>query len=272
MTYRCLIGSLALAAALLTPMAGASAFDESKYPNFKGQWDRTTAPRWADAKTAPLIPEYRKIFEANVKDQEEGGQGDTPTFTCISPGMPRIMNAYEPFEVVVTPNTTHFLMDHIHDSRRILTDGREWPKEIEPSFAGTSIGHWIDTAGSGRYDVLEVETRGLAGPRSYDSTGIPFHADNETVIKERIYLDKSDPNIFYDDITVYDHALTQPWTVKKKYHRISTNPAWRESVCPENNPHVLIGTESYMLSADGKLMPAKKDQAPPDLKYFQKGK
>jgi hypothetical protein len=31
-------------------------------------------------------------------------------------------------------------MDHIHDSRRIFTDGRQWPKEIEPSFAGYSIG------------------------------------------------------------------------------------------------------------------------------------
>ena len=34
-----------------------------------------------------------------------------------------------------------------------------------------------------------VETRNLKGPRSYDSTGLPLHQDNQTVIKERIYLD-----------------------------------------------------------------------------------
>jgi hypothetical protein len=33
---------------------------------------------------------------------------------------------------------------------------------------------------------------------------------------------------------------------------------------------VQIGKETYFLSADGVLMPAKKDQAPPDLRYFQK--
>jgi hypothetical protein len=32
---------------------------------------------------------------------------------------------------------------------------------------------------------------------------------------------------------------------------------------------VRIGDEAYYLSAEGMLMPAKKGQAPPDLRYFQ---
>jgi hypothetical protein len=165
-------GSIGLCAlvALVATLGGAHAFDETKYPDLKGQWNRTTAPRWEDASKAPLTPEYRAIFEANVKDQAEGGQGDTPTFTCLSPGMPRVMNAYEPFEIVVTPQATHFLMDHIHDSRRILTDGRGWPKEIDPSFAGYSIGKWLDEDGDGRYDVLVVETRAPMTAPAFRST------------------------------------------------------------------------------------------------------
>jgi hypothetical protein len=31
----------------------------------------------------------------------------------------------------------------------------------------------------------------------------------------------------------------------------------------------VIGKENYFLSADGLLMPAKKDQPPPDLRYFK---
>jgi hypothetical protein len=265
-----LVNAAAAAAALLMTVAFARAFDEARYPDLKGQWDRTTAPRWADAKTAPLTPEYRAIFEENLKDQAAGGQGTDPTFTCIAPGMPRVMNAYEPFEIVVTPRTTHILMDHIHDSRRIFTDGRDWPQEMQPNFSGYSIGKWIDEDGDGRYDVLVVETRGLRGPRAYDSTGLPFHADNESVITERIYLDKADKNTLYDEITVADHALTRPWTMVKKYVRKQPGkaPVWHESVCAENNPHVVIADEPYMMSADGFLMPAKKDQAPPDLKYF----
>jgi hypothetical protein len=269
-----LVQATTFVAALLLTVAGARAFDETKYPDLKGQWERTAAARWLDAKTAPFTPEYRAIFEENLKDQAAGGQGTDPTFTCLAPGMPRVMNMYAPFEIIVTPRTTHMLMDHIHDSRRIFTDGREWPKEMEPSFSGYSIGKWIDEDGDGRYDVLEVETRALRGPRSYDSTGMPFHADNETVINERIYLDKADKNTLYDEITVHDHALTRPWTAVKKYARKAVKqPVWQEAVCAENNPHVVIADEPYMLSADGFLMPAKKDQAPPDLKYFrQSGK
>jgi hypothetical protein len=259
----------ALSAALVLTISSAQAFDEAKYPDLKGQWDRTQPPRWLDGKDAPLTPEYRAIYEANLKDQAEGGQGTDPTYTCVAPGMPRVMNAYWPFEIVVTPSTTHFLMDHIHDSRRIFTDGRIWPKEMVPSFGGTSIGQWIDTAGSGRYDLLEVETRGLAGPRTYDGSGLPFHEDNETVIKERIYLDKADKNVLVDEITVSDHALTRPWSMTKRYIRkAEKQPVWLEAVCAENNPHIVIADQPYMLSADGKLMPAKKDQPPPDLRYF----
>ena len=54
--------------------------------------------------------------------------------------------------------------------RRIVTDGRAWPAELEPTFLGHSIGKWIDTDGDGRYDVLEVETRGLRGPRAFDAS------------------------------------------------------------------------------------------------------
>jgi len=265
-------GSIGLCAliALVGTLGTAQAFDESKYPDLKGQWNRTTAPRWESAKNAPLTPEYRAVFEANVKDQAEGGQGDTPTFTCLSPGMPRVMNAYEPFEIVVTPQSTHILMDHIHDSRRILTDGRDWPADIDPSFAGYSIGKWLDEDGDGRYDVLVVETRALRGPRSYDSTGIPFHKDNQTIIKERLWLDKANSNTLYDEITVIDNALTRPWTTTKKYVRgPNRKPVWSESVCAEGNQHVVIEDEPYMLSSDGYLMPSKKGQKPPDLTYFK---
>ena len=39
--------------------------------------------------------------------------------------------------------------------------------------------------------------------------------------------------------------------------------------CAENNDHVGIGPENYMVSADGFLMPTRKDQPPPDLRYFK---
>jgi len=271
------IGAITFAAAALTNLAGAQAFDESKYPDLKGQWRRyEVGPVKYDPgkprleQDAPLTQEYQAIFEANLKDQEAGGQGIDPTYTCLAPGMPRQMNAYEPMEIVITPDTTHILVEHIHDNRRIFTDGRDWPDEIEPSFAGYSIGKWVDARGQGRYDTLLVETRALKGPRVFDSSGIPFHQDSQTVIKERIYREQAEPNLLYDEITVVDHALTRPWTVTKKYRRAQIErPVWRETVCAEHNEHVEIAKQGYMLSADGYLMPTRKDQPPPDLRYFK---
>jgi len=273
MLHRGMMGLAALVAMLGMAIADARAFDQSKYPDLKGVWNRIGAPRWDQQdrtyKNAPLTPEYRAIYETNVKDQEAGGQGTDPTYTCLSPGMPRIMNVYEPMEIVVTPDTTHILIEHIHDSRRIHTDGRPWPDEVDPSFRGYTIGQWEDTDGDGRYDTLVAETRFMKGPRSFDSTGLPLHADNKTVIKERIYLDKTNPDILIDEITVIDNALTRPWTIVRKYQRDGKPfPIWRESVCAENNNHVAIGKEDYMISADGLLMPTRKDQPAPDLRYF----
>ncbi len=276
MLDRSSIASIALTAALLAAFTAAHAADEAKYPDLRGQWN-TLSPRGSfdpdkppgRATLAPLTQEYKAIYEANVAEQLAGGHGTEPSYQCLPPGMPRAMIAYESMEVVVTPETTYILIDHIHDNRRIYTDGRGWPAEIEPSYRGYSIGKWIDEAGAGRFNVLEVETRGFKGPRAYDTSGLPLHRDNQTVIKERIYLDKADANILYDEITTIDHALTRPWTVTRKYQRDpDPHPFWREVVCTENNQHVRIGEENYFISADGYLMPAKKDQAPPDLRYF----
>ena len=116
--------------------------------------------------------------------------------------MPRMMNVYSTMEIIVMPEVTHILMGFLNENCRIFTDGRGWSQDTEPSIAGHSVGDRIDTDASGRYDLLEVETRGFKGLRTLDSTGLPLHADNQSIIKERFYSDKADRNILHDEITV----------------------------------------------------------------------
>jgi hypothetical protein len=281
MLHQSRIAAVALAAALATTVTSARAWDDTRYPDLKGQWVRgyPGLSRFDPAKPigprqeAPLTAEYQAIYQANLVEQAAGGQGIDPTYRCLPPGMPRIMHVYSPMEIVVTPETTYILIEHIHDSRRIYTDGRDWPASMydDPQFSGYSIGKWVDEDGSGRYGALVVETRGLKNPRTYDATGIPFHADGRTIIREKLHLDKANANTLYDEITVIDDALTRPWSALKTYRRVAAKGPiwWREDVCAENNVHVTVGTEEYFLSADGLLMPARKDQAPPDLRYFK---
>jgi hypothetical protein len=153
-----------------------------------------------------------------------------------------------------------------------LRRGREWPATIQPTYRGYSIGNWIEN-GAGRYDVLEVDTHGpFKGPRAYDGSGLPLAFDNESTFKERFHLEKDNPNILHDEITVFDHALTRPWSVDKTFRRNpNPRPNWPESPCAEANATIVIGKENYFLSAEGMLMPTKRDQPPPDLRYFKRG-
>jgi hypothetical protein len=274
MVYRSAIGATVLAALLMT-MPGAAAFDESKYPDWSSQWRRPrgVGTQWDQTKPsglaqqAPLTPEFQAILEASIKDQAEGGQGTDNHVTCRTNGVPRVMTATFPIEFVILPNVTYIHFEAFMP-RRIYTDGRDFPKDEEPSYTGYSIGKWLDTDGDGRFDTLEVETRNFKGPRTYENSGLPLHPDNEGIIKERIYLDKDNPDLLHDEITSIDHALTRPWTVTKTYRR-ERKVLWQDYECAEDNNHVVIGKENYFLSGDGYLMPAKKDQAPPDLRYFK---
>jgi hypothetical protein len=269
---------LALATALMLS-AGAEA-QEKKYPNWKGEWTTITArlpgqqlrfdpnKSYGKAQQAPLTEEYQKIYEDNLAEQALGGQGlFLDHASCLPGGMPSMMSAGT-HEYVVTPETTYILLGT--DVRRIFTDGRPWPTDLEPTYQGFSIGRWIDEDGDGVYDVLEVDTRGpFKGPRTYDATGLPLHFDNDSTFKERIFVDKSNPSILHNVITVFDRALTRPWTVDKTYRRGTHKyPNWSRFSCLEGTGYVTIGKEYYLVGADGSLMPTRKGQKPPSTSYF----
>jgi hypothetical protein len=277
------ICALVSAAGLMGAVSCAHAADEAKYPSWKGQWNAIVTAgldgrqfKFDPTKSrglgqqAPLTPEYQKVMADSMADQAKGGLGNYPTARCLPGGMPRMM-ATGAQEYIITPETTYILLDGSEDPlRRIYTDGRDWPRDIEPSYRGYSLGRWSEPDGEGRYSVLDVETRGpFKGPRAYDATGLPLAFDNASIFRERFHVDQN--NILHNEITVIDHALTHPWSVDKTFrHNSNPRPIWRESSCTEGNNQVLIGKENYFLSADGELMPTKKDQAPPDLKYFKR--
>src|SRR5262245_21975788 len=99
------VGMMALAVALAA--TSTQAFDETKYPDWSGQWHRPRGVgiQWDQTKPlgrgqqAPLTAEYQALFEASLADQAKGGQGEDARFTCIPPGMPHSMTNLRPAEV-----------------------------------------------------------------------------------------------------------------------------------------------------------------------------
>jgi hypothetical protein len=101
--------ALAMAVSLSTTFAAAQALDATKYPDWKGQWIRIGGGGQFDptkppgrGQQPPLTDEYRAIWEANLAEAAAGGQYYNTQTRCLPAGMPRMMMAYEPMEIIIT--------------------------------------------------------------------------------------------------------------------------------------------------------------------------
>ena len=286
MRHRSLISTLAVGGGASLAAATRRRSTSRIIPIGRARWRRIPTPgvtgqpaydqtkRLGPAQHAPLTPEAQAIMKASMEDQAKGGQGNYPTYICLSPGMPRMMTPYGAMEFVITPDTVHIFIEHVHDSRRIFTDGRDWPKDITPTLQGYSIGKWIDEDGDGKYDVLEVETRGFKGPRAFDASGMPLHSDNQSIVKERLSLDKTNPNVMLNEITTIDQladaAVDRDQGVRPRPQAKSS--IGRRKTAPKATAMSKSRAKAISSRGDGNLMPAKKGEAPPDLRYFNQKK
>jgi hypothetical protein len=251
-----------LAASACTPTEPAATVN--RYPDWSGQWARIGSLNWEPegydkAGPPPLTEEYRQRREEYAALRAQGVLAGDPPATCLPPGMPRVMTMAFPMEIIITPATTYIYADWESQVRRVYTDGRNWPDYLLPEFNGYSIGQWHDEDGNGEYDLLSIETRGIKGPRSFDSTGAVLHDNNETVVHEE--LRRIDANTLENRITTIDAALTGPWTVHRRYRRETENVVWVEYVCAEGNRHLKLGDEWYFVDQEnGTLEPTRQGQ------------
>src|SRR5258708_39607850 len=140
MIDRTAVRAVAIATTVAMASSGAVAFDDTKYPDWSGQWVRPPGVgfQWDIAKAAglaqraPLTGEYQAVLEASLADQAAGGQGGDNLVTCRTNGMPRMMSVAWPGEFVALPNITYV---HFHPllPRRTYNDGRTWPTATEQS-------------------------------------------------------------------------------------------------------------------------------------------
>jgi hypothetical protein len=134
MLCRSQIGIFAIAMGLLVTTSAGQAADDTKYPNWKGQWfannqivhgqvalvfDPTKTP--GPGQQAPLTPEYQKVLEDSMADQANGGLGNYPPARCVPGGMPRMMSLPQQ-EFVITPEPDRrfgLLPPHLHRRTRL---------------------------------------------------------------------------------------------------------------------------------------------------------
>jgi hypothetical protein len=168
-----------------------------------------------------LTPEYaaKAAEQARVAAKAE----DNPSANCLPPGMPGIMSQPYPIELLMTPGQVTIVVEAYTQVRHIYTDGRPMPEDPDPSFDGTSIGHWEG-------DTLVVETMGFEPvPR-----GINFPYSEKMKIVERFKL--SDADTLNVETTILDPlALTQPYAMGNRVFKRHRSWTIAEYVCEENN-------------------------------------
>ena len=129
-----------------------------------------------------------------------------------------------PIEILEAPDRIVIKPENVALPRRIYTDGRPHPEDLEPTWMGHSIGRWEG-------DVLVVDTVGTNGRTramngvgsnarvSSDDRNPRLPASDQLHLVERLRL-VADGEILEDAITISDpKTYTSPFTVKHYWQR-----------------------------------------------------
>ena len=148
--------------------------------------------------------------------------GNDPMMQCDPVGFPRVMfyDAY-PTEIVQVPGRVFEFFDYFYTHRTLWTDGRELPKDPDPTWYGVSVGKWEG-------DTFVVETAGFNDRTWIDDDGHP-HSD-EMRVEER-YRRVNHDTIELNMIITDPKAYTKPWVGETKTWRLDPKFELREDVC-----------------------------------------
>ena len=174
---------------------------------------------------SPADVPYRPWTAQLVKDRANGARGkDDPAAYCV-PGMPKLIVLPYPYKIFQLPGVTVILYEGFTTFRQIFTDGRQLPKDPNPSWLGYSVGRWEG-------DTFVVETIGVNEKTWMDNAGRP-HTDALRTVERyrRRSLGTLDVTLTIDDPKAY----TKPWTVDASPSRLILGQDLLEYVCTENN-------------------------------------
>jgi hypothetical protein len=170
----------------------------------------------------PFQPWAEKLYQ----ERRANDGRDDPTANCVVGGVPRSDLVPYPFKVLQMPGLMVILYEAVHSYRQIFTDGRELPKDMNPSWFGYSIGRWNG-------DELVVETAGFNDRGWLDNFGKP--ATDALRVTERFR--RTDFGHMDIQITINDpKAYTRPWDVTLPLV-LRPDTELLEYMCNENNKY-----------------------------------
>ena len=149
------------------------------------------------------LEKYKEAKNSNNGKYTLESTNDPVITRCYPPGTPRVYFHPYPFEFVRADKYWLMLFEYDHTNRRIYSDGRPLPSDPDPTWMGSSVGHWSDD-----YSFV-VETVGFNQKTWLDRLGHP-HSEQLKVTEtfRRKDLDHLEIDFKFEDPKVF----LKPWT------------------------------------------------------------
>ena len=170
----------------------------------------------------PFLDEWRAVQTRNAELTRKGLPPPSTGMACIPEGVPGMMQATFPMEILETPGQVTIIQEAFNQVRRIYLNAPPIaPQDAEPRFAGHSTGRWEG-------NTLTVTTVGIKESVHFRNT--PHSTSVRITERMRLVNDE----ILENQVTIDDpEYLTKPWTWTWMYKRW---PGYKieEYVCEDN--------------------------------------
>jgi hypothetical protein len=220
----------------LVSLLAPALFAQNSVPDITGTWAvnrRGGDPKLVPPAPGPLLlkPQYDGPYKARLAKEKEAEDRGEPlangSVACVPYGMPQMMSAIYPLEILATKGQVTIIAEAFSEVRRIYLDEPQARiDDVAPGYYGHSVGHWDG-------GTLMVDTVGIK-PSVLGYRGMP-HSD-QLRIREQFKLVA--PDVLWDQVTVEDPViLEKPWTFTFGYRR---TPGYKmlEYVCENNREYI----------------------------------
>lgn len=242
-----ILGAVSIAAAIVSGCANyvvTEGQSQTAKPNINGIWYRYPSPygefdeeSFLESDPPPpggtpnLKEPFASQWEARRKKRAAAFKAGTPlvdpSTLCLPEGMPTIMGAIYPIEILQTPRQVTVLAEFLSQTRRIYM-GKTPPAmdDVDPSYNGYSVGQWEG-------DTLVVETTGIRE----DVLFFEMPHSSKMKITERIRLSGADS---LENLVVIEDPdfLIEPYSFTYGYKREEPDYEITEYICDNNQSYI----------------------------------
>ena len=196
-------------------------------PDLQGVWQHPYVPDMSldrqDQKSDGPLP-FTAWGAENFKNYDPTNYDYTGR--CLPFGLLRSVNVGGyPIQIMQNSKYVALLFEQNTWFHVVYIDGRDHPKNLEPTWFGNSVGKWDG-------DTFIIDTIGFNGKTRLDTIGHP-HTDAMRVIEHYLL---TDPDHIAYEVTIDDpKAYTKPWKNTRVFTRMKPGEELIEYSCEENN-------------------------------------